>query len=422
MRLSNLTMKKLNAYPVYLILEGASALFFTLVFTVNLVYQITTAGLNPLQLVLVGTVLELTVLVCEVPTGLVADVYSRRLSVIIGMFLIGTGLMLEGAIPRFATILLAQVLWGLGATFTSGATEAWIADEIGEAKAGQAYLRGAQAGQLGSFVGIGGSVLLASWQLNLPILVGGALFIALGLFLLMVMPEHGFAPTPAENHTSWQAMAQTMREGIQVVRRRPVLLTILTIGVIYGMFSEGLDRLWTAHLLNNFTLPTIGQFEPVVWFGNIDGVAILLSIGITEITRRRLDTNSHRSIAQTLFAINALLLTGVIAFGLANNFTLALACLWIISPLREMNAPLQAAWINRGLDSKIRATVLSLRSQADAFGQIAGGPVIGAIGTVFSLRIALVGAGLALLPALPLYTRTIRQRGQAPLEELPEIS
>ena len=71
-------MKKLNAYPVYLILEGASALFFTLVFTVNLVYQVTVVGLNPLQLVLVGTMLELTVLVCEVPTGVVADVTTAE--------------------------------------------------------------------------------------------------------------------------------------------------------------------------------------------------------------------------------------------------------------------------------------------------------------------------------------------------------
>ena len=413
-------MKKLNAYPVYLIIESASALFFTLVFTVNMVYQVTVVGLNPLQLVLVGTMLEITVLLCEVPTGIIADVYSRRLSVIIGTFLIGAGLMLEGAIPSFAAILLAQVLWGLGATFTSGATEAWIADELGEAHAGQAYLRGAQAGQLGVLLGIGGSVSLATLQINLPILVGGGLFLGLGCFLLLAMPEHGFSPTPTEDRTSWQTMAQTMRDGAQVVRGRPVLITILIIGGIYGMFTEGFDRLWTAHVLENFTLPTFGHFEPVVWFGFIDGVAVLLSIIVTEIIGRRLHTNDHRSVAQALLAINGLLMIGVVAFGLAGNFMLALAALWVISPLREMNAPLQAAWINQGLDSKVRATVISMRSQADAFGQIAGGPVVGAFGTVFSLRTALVMAGLALLPALPLYTWTMRHGGETLLAELQE--
>ena len=70
------------------------------------------------------------------PTGLVADNYSRRLSIIIGFFLVGVGFVIEGLVPHFTVILLTQVIWGIGITFTSGATEAWIADEVGEASAG----------------------------------------------------------------------------------------------------------------------------------------------------------------------------------------------------------------------------------------------------------------------------------------------
>ncbi len=133
-------MRKLDSYPVYLFLEGATSLIFAVVFTVNMVYQVTVAELNPLQLVLVGTTLELSVFIFEVTTAVVADVSSRRLSVIIGYFLIGAGYLLEGSLPIFWTIVLAQVVWGLGYTFTSGATEAWISDEIGEAAAGKAFL------------------------------------------------------------------------------------------------------------------------------------------------------------------------------------------------------------------------------------------------------------------------------------------
>ena len=39
------------------------------VFTINLVYQVKQIGLNPLQLVLVGTTLELTAFLTEIPTG-----------------------------------------------------------------------------------------------------------------------------------------------------------------------------------------------------------------------------------------------------------------------------------------------------------------------------------------------------------------
>jgi len=43
--------------PIYLILAAGQAFFFSLIFTVNLIYQATVVGLNPLQMVLVGTVL-----------------------------------------------------------------------------------------------------------------------------------------------------------------------------------------------------------------------------------------------------------------------------------------------------------------------------------------------------------------------------
>ena len=49
--------------------------------------------------------------------------------VLIGMFLYGLGFLMEGALPWFATVLLAQVVWGCSDTFITGALEAWIASE-----------------------------------------------------------------------------------------------------------------------------------------------------------------------------------------------------------------------------------------------------------------------------------------------------
>ena len=92
-------LRKRNAYTVFLLMEGATSLFFALIFTVNMVYQVTVVHLNPLQLVLVGTLLETVVFIFEVPTGIVADVYSRRLSIIIGLLLIGLGFTMEVCSP-----------------------------------------------------------------------------------------------------------------------------------------------------------------------------------------------------------------------------------------------------------------------------------------------------------------------------------
>ena len=92
---------RLNATRVYLFMELASAIFLCLVFTTNSLYEVTVAGLAPLQLVLIGTALEVSTFLFEVPTGIVADAYSRRLSIVIGYLLIGSGLPHRRLFPGF---------------------------------------------------------------------------------------------------------------------------------------------------------------------------------------------------------------------------------------------------------------------------------------------------------------------------------
>src|SRR5215216_5830221 len=106
-----------NPVPVYLALATGQAICFSLFFTVQLIYQVTVVGLNPLQMVLVGTVLEVTCFLFEVPTGVVADVYGRRLSILVSIALIGCAYALEGGIPLFWAALAGQVFWGIGYTF-----------------------------------------------------------------------------------------------------------------------------------------------------------------------------------------------------------------------------------------------------------------------------------------------------------------
>ena len=113
-------VKKLSAYKIYLLFSAITAMCFSLVATVMIVYHIEKVHLNPLQLILVGTTLEAACFIFEIPTGIVADIYSRKLSIVIGAVLTGLGFILEGSIFSFASVLVAQIIWGLGSTFTSG--------------------------------------------------------------------------------------------------------------------------------------------------------------------------------------------------------------------------------------------------------------------------------------------------------------
>lgn len=69
-------------------------------------YHIENVHMNPLQLILVGTALEAVCFTFEIPTGIVADVYSRKLSIIIGLLLIGIGFTIEGSIPDFSIVII----------------------------------------------------------------------------------------------------------------------------------------------------------------------------------------------------------------------------------------------------------------------------------------------------------------------------
>jgi len=412
-------MRRRNAYVVFLILETAISVAGALYGTISAVYRVEAAGLNPFELVLVGTVLEGAYFLANLPTGVIADAYSRRLSVIIGLVLYGVGFIVEGAIPLFATILLAQVIWGVGATFLDGALEAWVSGEIGDARVTQAFLRGSQIGSIGGIVGAIASVLIAGVSLGLPMILGGVVYIAIGGFAILTMPENGFQRTPPEERSSsWQEMTSTLRHGGRVVRQSPLLLTILSIAFFSGMASEGFDRLWGAHFLTVIHLPTLASFNPVIWFGVITVGAELLGIATTEVIRRWVPTDTHASAARVLFTINALLVAGVVAFGLAGNFALALSAYWTVSVLRGLRSPIYTAWLTQRIEPRVRATVLSMSSQLDSLGQVAGGPFIGLIGTLQGLRAALVVTGVALAPALPLFALARRQGKGLDVEEV----
>jgi DHA3 family tetracycline resistance protein-like MFS transporter len=82
--------------------------------------------------------------------------------------------------------------------------------------------------------------------------------------------------------------------------------------------------------------------------------------------------------------------------------------------------PLYTAWVNQRLDSRLRATVISMSGQVDAIGQVASGPLVGMIGSLFSVQAAISLTGFILSPVLVLLARTRRIEIE-PLDEAAEL-
>ena len=401
------TPRRLGPATTYLLLEGVGGVLATLFGTIFSIYLIVEVDLGAFELLILGTVLEGSILVFEVPTGVLADTVSRRLSVIVGLAITGVALLLFGSVAQFGWLVVASSAWGLGETFVSGAYEAWITDEVGEEAAALLYVRGAQVYWVGALIAIPLAVGLGIAGLGLPIVVAGGGWILLAGAMALLMPETVF---DHEGGSESRRMLDTFRGGVRAIRASHVLAVVLLVAVLHGASTEAFDRLSALHLLRGTSFPADGTLEIVVWFGAIEAVGLVFSIAAAELIRRRADLGSRRGVTRVLAMIDAGLVGAVVIFAATRTFLLALVAWWVVAFLREVRGPIFTAWVNRGLDPATRATVNSMAGQMDALGQIAGGPAVGAVAVWFRVPLAIAVAGLIRAPAILLYARTSKPR------------
>ncbi len=400
---------KVDATKVYLFIEFTASAFFSMMFVTMSLYEATVAGLTPFQLILVGTTLEVSAFLFEIPTGVVADVYSRRLSIIIGYVLMGLGFLLEGFFPAFLPILLAQVIWGLGYTFTSGATQAWISDEVGEEKANQLFMRATRVGLVASLLGMGFAMFIGAKNVALPIQFGAVGVLLIGFILIFIMPETGFTPTQKEDRNNWQHMWHTFNEGVKSVRARPRLVTVLGVGFFYGLYSEGFDRLWVKHLLDNFEIPVILGNNQIAFFAILRIAAAVLTIFAVRFVEKRVDSNSPLAIGRIMLIVTGSIIAAIIGFAMSPLLFLTLGLYLTINILRSVRDPLNIAWVNQKLDPQTRATVHSMTGQMDSVGQMAGGPSVALVARSLSVAAAITTSAMLLGPAMFLVNRANSQ-------------
>lgn len=413
-------MRRLPAVPFYYALEFLLSLPAWVVVAVFLVRDI---GLSPLELILVGTVMEAAVFVFEVPTGAFADAYGRRRSIAVSCMLQGAAYVLVGSASSFAMVLVAWALWGFGWTFMSGAYQAWITDEVGPERVGRVFARGDQLGYAGALVGLVGSVALATLSLRLPIIAVGVLTIAVGIATALLMPETGFRRSAATERSNPIAeLRGAVTNGVRYVRVQPLLLAIVAIDFFAGMSTEAMDRLREAHFIRDVGLPRVGSLDPVVWFGLFGVGGLLIGFVASQYLVRRFEREEPPSLARWLLVITAAQGATLALFAFSGTLVFAVAALWLYGLTRALDSPLYMTWLNQNIgDSSVRATVISIAGQSNAIGQAGGGPLLGGVGNLFGIRAALLAGAAVITPALALYARAIRHGGKEPeLEQLPE--
>lgn len=396
---------------LYLSQAFLAQLLFWTVFAVNLLYQVQIVGMNALQLVLAGTVLELTIFICEIPTGLIADYKGRKFSIVLGYFLIGIGFLIEGLFPLFTMILIAQVIWGIGYTCISGALQAWITDEVGLNKVDKVFINSAKYENVGTLFGILLAIGIGYLALQASIVVGGIGFFLLSFYLRKSMTETKVVKHEEKESLSFiHDMKSMLTSVFSSFKVNQILRYVLLIALIVGIYSEGFDRLWISHIMNSIE-GALSEKNMIFLVGGLQFATSVVTIIVFQFLNRMSEKIDFTSLYRVLRLSYFILIIALIGFAFSTNLIGFIIFFLIIQVIRYVTSTFETIWLNQLItDSSKRATFFSFKGQVDAIGQIAGGPVPGFISQFSSIKIGLAISAFLLTPVLFIFQKLSKTR------------
>ncbi len=363
---------------------------------VTSLYLVLDARLLPEQLVLIGVGQAVASMLFEVPTGVVADAVSRRLSLMIAHVLVGLSMIATALSTSFGALLATQILWGIGWTFASGADVAWITDELDDGvRAPQvlaAQARWKQIGALAGLVGFGGLAWLGGRAGAM--LVAGVVMVVLAAYVATQFPEHRFRPTTTR--LGRQAL-EILRAGLSLARRDVQLLILFGATILVNGASDSIGRLYPRQLIGA-GFPTAP--DPIIWFTALSLAAFALGAWALWLVERRL--HGMRLARAAYVSACGLAVGGALLLAAAPGaWWASLGVLLIEGVGWPVTRAVGAIWANERATREVRATVQSFLAQMEYVGEMVCGLAIAGLAGSVSIGAALLGAaGLVVLAGL----------------------
>lgn len=398
----------------YLVLTLLQTLAASLIWGINTLFLLD-AGLSLTEAFVANAAYTAGMVLFEVPTGVIADTFGRRVSFILGAatLLVTTAAYLglwyvEAGIWWW---ILVSALIGLGFTFFSGATEAWLVDALtatgyqggietvfgkGQTVTGGAMLVGTIAG------GFMGQV-----NLGLPYVARSVLLLAVIAAAWLWMHDLGYEPT--KGVAVGQQVRGILHESIEHGFRNPPIKMFM-----FGApFAAGIG-IWAFYAFQPYLLELFGNPDATFLAGIAAAVfATAQMVGGASVKWVRRRVRSRTGVITTEVVVGSLALVGV---GLAEvldvpiGFWVAIVLLTLTALLSAMSGPMQQAYMNDCIPSKQRATVLSFVSLMGSAGGVVAQPALGRVADVYSLGTGYVVAGVLYAVRLPFVLAVRRMR------------
>jgi MFS family permease len=404
----------------YYVLTAGNTLAASLIWGINTIFLLD-AGLSNFEAFAANAFFTAGMVLFEIPTGVVADRWGRRASFLCGTLTLAvtTGLyvLLWQLHSGFVWWAIVSVLLGLGFTFFSGATEAWLVDALTatsfDGQLESVFSRGQVimgATTLGGSVA--GGYLAQLTNLGVPYLVRTAILIGMFLLALIMMHDLGFTPARGDRPVAEvkKIVYSSVEYGLKVPAVRAIMLA--------GMFTGGIDiyvyYALQPHLLNLWGDQTAygiaGLAAAVIAGAQIVGG--IVSPRVRKTFRRR---------TSALLVVGALGVAMLTLIGLINNFWAVVVLITLWELMSYAGFPIREAYLNGMIPSQQRATILSFDSLMNSAGGIVAQPALGKSADVWGYQVSflLSAAGSAL--ALPFIARARRLNMPADHEPTPPL-
>ena len=388
----------------YYVLTAGNTLAASLIWGINTIFLLD-AGLSNFQAFAANAFFTAGMVLFEIPTGIVADRWGRRVSFLCGTLTLAatTGLyvLLWQLRSPFVWWAIVSALLGLGFTFFSGATEAWLVDAL-TATRFDGQLEGVFArGQIiGGAMMLGGSVaggyLAQLTNLGVPYVVRAGILIGVFVLALFAMHDIGFTAHRGDHPLTEmrKIVDNSVEHGLKVPAVRATMLA--------GLFSGGVG-IYVFYALQPYLLDLWGDQRAYGIAGLVAATSAGAQIVGGLLTERIRAAFQRRTSA--LLILQSMSVLMLVVMGLVGSFWLVVVAITISGLAESAGQPIRQAYLNGMIPSQQRATILSFDSLIDNAGGIVAQPALGKSADVWGYPASylLSAAGTAL--ALPFLAR-----------------
>lgn len=404
--------KPRSIQTTYLYLVLGNTLAASFIWGINTIFLLD-AGLSNFEAFLANAFFTAGMVLFEVPTGIIADTYGRRVSYLLGAITLSFSTFLylfmwqiHGPFWGWA---VSSVLLGLGFTFFSGALEAWLVDALHatnfKGNLDNVFSRGQVVGGgamlIGSF--LGGAIAQAT-NLGVPYILRCVVLLINFATAFFLMKDLGFTPKPSKH--PFKDMKKIFDSSIEHGLKNPPVRWLM----IAATFTTGVS-FYIFYALQPFLLELYGDEKAYTIAGLIASISALAQIAGGIMAPKIKILFKKRTSALLLGTFLTAIILILVSF--TNHFWLALFLIFLWGLLFAALMPIRQAYLNGNIPSEQRATVLSFDSLMGSSGSVISQPGLGKVADISGYSTSYFVAAFIHAGALPFIYLSQKEKSKA---------